>query len=260
MTQTTTSDTAVTTSTEAVLPLPESLAGTHVLVVGGGTGTGAAAARMLLGLGASVLVATRSGRLPDGVDTAAADGRIRAVAVDMRDEGALSAALGHEKLDHVVVTAADVIAGPVLALTYDQVSATMADWVKGSYQVARVVAPTLSPGGSITFFSGYAGARGLPGWGAGAAAGAGVEALVRVLALELAPLRVNTVRPGATDTAMFRALLGGADDAAVAGFGSTLLVGRIARPEEVAAAALFFMSNPAVTGTVVTVDGGASLI
>lgn len=67
------------------------------------------------------------------------------------------------------------------------------------------------------------------------------------------------MRSAATDTAMFRGLLGGADDDVVAAIGAGLPLGRIARPEEVAAAALFLMA-PYVTGTVVTVDGGASHI
>jgi NAD(P)-dependent dehydrogenase (short-subunit alcohol dehydrogenase family) len=81
-----------------------------------------------------------------------------------------------------------------------------------------------------------------------------------VLAVELAPagVRVNTVRSGPTDTDMFRGLLGGADDAAVGAVGAPFPLGRIARAEEVAAAALFLMANQYVTGTVITVDGGAS--
>jgi NAD(P)-dependent dehydrogenase (short-subunit alcohol dehydrogenase family) len=52
--------------------------------------------------------------------------------------------------------------------------------------------------------------------------------------------------------------VGGADDATIEAIGGTFPLGRIARPEEVAAAALFLMANQYVTGTVVTVDGGAS--
>jgi NAD(P)-dependent dehydrogenase (short-subunit alcohol dehydrogenase family) len=242
------------------VPSPEALAGARVLVIGGGSGTGAAAARMLAGVGARVLVATRSGTLPAGVVAGSGDGQVRAVAVDMLDEAALRAAVGGEELDHVVVTAAEVAAGPVLDTPYDQVETTISGWLRGSYTTARVTAPLLPPGGSITFFSGYSAARPLPGWGAGAAGGAGIEALARVLSVELAPrgVRVNTVRPGATDTGLLRGLLGGADDAAIAGMGATLPLGRVGRPEEVASAALFLMANPYVTGTVVTVDGGAS--
>lgn len=238
-------------------PLPTSLAGSHVLIIGGGTGWGAATAGLLAGVGAAVTVASRSGKRPEGLPDGADIGVRR---VDFLDEDALRALVdGLPRIDHVLVTAATILGGPVAATPYEQVADTIVGWLKGSYQVAHVAGPRITPGGSLTFTSGISVVRPQPNTAAPAAAGGGIEALGRVLALELAPVRVNTIRPGATDTALFRRLAGGADDATVAAIGSTLPLGRIARPAEVAAAALFLMSNPYVTGTVLGVDGAASL-
>ncbi len=81
--------------------------------------------------------------------------------------------------------------------------------------------------------------------------------------MELRPLRVNAVRPGSTDTPLFRTMIGAAEgpagQAAVAAAGATLPLGRVATAAEVAAAALFFMANSYVTGTIVTVDGGSTI-
>ena len=90
------------------------------------------------------------------------------------------------------------------------------------------------------------------------AAKAGVILLTRSLARELAPegIRVNCICPGGTDTPLLRTFVGSAG--AVARLGERSPMGRIARPEEVAAAALFLVSDEAsyVTGTTIYADGG----
>ena len=87
---------------------------------------------------------------------------------------------------------------------------------------------------------------------------AAVEALGRSLALELGPIRVNTIRPGFID---FWTILPEADAAAVrervrAGFPAR----RLGQPSDVGHAAVFLMTNPYVTGTVLDVTGGEHLV
>lgn len=89
---------------------------------------------------------------------------------------------------------------------------------------------------------------------------AAVEALSRALAVELGPLRVNTIRPGFIDSEMWDFL---GDDArqklrdkVVAGFP----VHRLGTPADIGHAAVFLMTNPYVTGAVLEVTGGESLV
>ena len=89
-----------------------------------------------------------------------------------------------------------------------------------------------------------------------AAAVAAVEGMTRALALDLAPIRVNAVAPGLIDTPLWDSF--GAQREAILAQGAGLPVGRIGRPEEVAAAVIFLMSNGFVTGTVLPIAAAAS--
>ncbi len=80
------------------------------------------------------------------------------------------------------------------------------------------------------------------------------------MAVELAPLRVNTVCPGAFDTPVLDRGFGARKDEALAPYLSSLPLGRLGRTDELAHAVLFLMTNGYVTGTVLHIDGGALLI
>jgi NAD(P)-dependent dehydrogenase (short-subunit alcohol dehydrogenase family) len=91
-----------------------------------------------------------------------------------------------------------------------------------------------------------------------AAAVAAVEGMTRALALDLAPIRVNAVAPGLIDTPLWDAF--GSQREAILARAAKLPVGRIGRPEEVAGAVMFLMSNGYVTGAVLPIDGGGGLV
>lgn len=93
-----------------------------------------------------------------------------------------------------------------------------------------------------------------------AAAFAAIEALTRALAVELGPRRVNTIRPGYTDSQMWDFLPASERDDLRRRVADALPVRRMGAPEDVAHAAVFLMTNPQVTGTVLEVTGGETLI
>ena len=115
-------------------------------------------------------------------------------------------------------------------------------------------------GGSITFMSGTAGRRPLPGAAVASASCGAVDAFARALALDLAPIRVNTITPGYVDTPLFDDILGAARDQVLADAAARLPVGRIGQPEDIAHAVLFLMQNGYVTGINLVVDGGGLLV
>lgn len=127
--------------------------------------------------------------------------------------------------------------------------------------VARHAATQISPRGSITFFSGTVTQKPISGGTAYAAVGAAAEAMARMLAFELAPIRLNTVVTGVIDTALWDALLDSETKSAIfSQIASSLPVRRLGTPDDVAQAVLFLIKNSFVDGTSLVVDGGHRLI
>lgn len=98
----------------------------------------------------------------------------------------------------------------------------------------------------------------MPTTAALAAVNAGIEAIVPVLAVELAPHRVNAVSPGVVDTGWWD-FLGEAKPAAFEQLASGTPVGRVGTPADIAAAITFLIDNTFTTGVALRVDGGARL-
>jgi NAD(P)-dependent dehydrogenase (short-subunit alcohol dehydrogenase family) len=89
---------------------------------------------------------------------------------------------------------------------------------------------------------------------------AAAEQLARALALELAPIRVNAIAPGWTDTPMWNGILGETKQETFKTVGEKIPTGTIATAEEAAHAVLMMMSNRAFNGEILHVDGGHRLV
>jgi NAD(P)-dependent dehydrogenase (short-subunit alcohol dehydrogenase family) len=84
--------------------------------------------------------------------------------------------------------------------------------------------------------------------------------MARSLALEVAPVRVNLIAAGFVDTPLSASLLGGQIDQRRAQLRTTLPIGRVVGPADVAALAIHLMTNTAITGATFTIDGGRQLV
>jgi NAD(P)-dependent dehydrogenase (short-subunit alcohol dehydrogenase family) len=114
--------------------------------------------------------------------------------------------------------------------------------------------------GSITICTGVGVARPRRGGAIVAAAAGASEVLARAVALEVAPIRVNVIRPGLVDTPLLTRMAGEHRESVIASQSKRIPLGRIAQPEEIAHAILFLMSNTYITGSTLTIDGGISLV
>lgn len=245
---------------EATLAPPLTLSGKKVVVVGGKTGIGLGVARAAHAAGATVVVASRriasAEERPDLAE-------FLQISVDIRDESAVRAAFDTiGALDHLVVTASPDLGswGSFMDADMNGVRSYMEGKFLGSWACARHSAPHLKPGGSITFLTGGLAVRPKAGFAAATSSFAAVEALSGSLALELAPTRVNTIRPGFIDTDMWSFLPAEHRDGLRKKVEEAFPARRAGKAEDIGHAALFLMTNPYVTGTVIEVSGGETLV
>ncbi|SEN47509.1 NAD(P)-dependent dehydrogenase, short-chain alcohol dehydrogenase family [Sphingomonas gellani] len=219
--------------------MPIDLTDAHVLVVGASGGIGRATADAFAAAGAQVARPPR--------DT-----------LDIADDASVEAFFAQaEPFDHVVVAAAQTRTGPVAGLDLTDATAAMNSKFFGAYRVAR--AARVNDGGSITFVSGFLSQRPSARSVLQGAINAALEALARGLALERAPVRVNTVSPGLIDTPLYAKMDNAARQAMFDKAAARLPARRVGKPEDIAQAILFVATNPYATGSTVTVDGGGTI-
>ncbi|MTJ80860.1 MAG: SDR family oxidoreductase [Telmatospirillum sp.] len=235
-------------------PLP--LAGRTVAVIGGSSGIGRAVAATARANGARLLLVARDpSRL---AEAAAALGGARTIAADIADPAWERSDPFRDIaiIDHLIITAGTVRLRPLAEQTAEDLRRIAAERFTGPLLAIASAVRRMPADGSITLTSGQIAARPLPVGVALAAAAGAVEAMTPALALELAPRRVNAVAPGMVDTPLLAKLLGDGRDAAIRQAASTLPAGRIAGDADVAAAILLLITNGAITGEVLHVDGG----
>ena len=174
----------------------------------------------------------------------------------------LQAATTNYKLDHIVFTAGDALKPiPIAEATVESVHATGTVRFMGKVMLAKLAPKYMFPGpnSSITLTGGTNSHKPVKGWAIIAAWGSGAEGLARGLAVDLAPIRVNLVSPGAVRTELFDSIPKERLDSILQGFAEASLVERVADPQDVAEAYIYAMKDRFVTGTIISTDGGRLL-
>ncbi len=235
------------------------LAGKNVVVIGGTSGIGLATAIAASELGAKVWAAGRSSAHMEKARTAT-NGKVNLVTLDTHDEEGMRSLFQEVgTIDHLVsaATGGTRTLKPFIEQTEDQFKDAFGKlW--GYAKVIRTGVPFVAKDGSITVVSGAPARKVKPNSSALSCVGAAVENMVRSVATEIAPIRINVVSPGIIDTALFDGL-GEQRNERVAAMVKGQLVERVGRPEEVAGALIYLMLNGYATGTTVDVDGGQLL-
>jgi NAD(P)-dependent dehydrogenase (short-subunit alcohol dehydrogenase family) len=144
--------------------------------------------------------------------------------------------------------------GPFLEMDMDGYKASF-DKLWGYANVVRYGTQHLSETGTIVLVSGAPARNTLPGEIAVGSVGGAVEAMVRSLAKEIAPRRINVVSPGVIDTPMVPTVVAGRDEM-LKKRTANFLVPRPGTADEVAQGIVFMVQNDFVTGTTIDVDGG----
>ena len=228
------------------------IAGKKAIVIGGTSGIGLAAATQLAAGGAEVIAVSRA---PDKAGDVGAG--IGLKQCDTLDRDALSALFRASAPFDILVSAATGggrAIGPFLEMEMDGYRASF-DKLWGYANVVRFGAEHMSQDGSIVLVSGAPARKCKPGQVALSSVGGAVEALVRAVAPEIAPRRLNVVSPGTIDTPMV-SLQGEERQAFYEKATAKNLIPRAGTADEVARGILFMIQNDFVTGTTIDVDGG----
>ena len=227
-----------------------------VVILGASSGIGAILAQICVAKGDTVHALARS---QDKLDALSDSPNFHAHAFDARDEDALRAKLQEiGEIDHLVLTMnAGSATGEFKTLEMSAIRNAFENKVF-PYMVA-ILAAADQVKGSITLVTGAAASAAFKNIGTLAATNSALNALVGVLALELAPVRVNGVSPGVTETPYWDGVPDDFRDEFFQSVGETTPVGRIGTAKEIAEAVLFVMEHGFTTGAILDVDGGAHL-
>lgn len=232
------------------------LSGSTVVVVGGTSGIGRATAKLAAARGATVHLTGRSQERAEEV-AAEIGMNARGAALELRDPESVAAFFGNlDRVDHLASPAASLDYAPFLDLDVEVAREIFDAKLFGAFGAVQAVLPRMSPDASVVLVGGLAADRPGEGTSAVSAVNGAVLTLARALALELAPIRVNAVSPGVTDTPGWSFMPEAERRDFFASVADSLPVGRIGRPEEVADAILFLMGAGFVTGETLHVDGG----
>ncbi|WP_428410332.1 SDR family oxidoreductase [Hyphococcus sp.] len=240
--------------------------GKHVFIFGGNSGIGLAAAEGFAAEGAALSL---TGRSKETLNKAAAKTGALALQSDMADPAASAAAINtavekNGPIDVLFVNAGVGGFAPIGDVTEEFWDNVHDVNLKGAFFAGKAALPHLRDGGAVVFTGSVGSQLALPGNAVYAAAKAGLRAMARTFAAELAPrkIRVNVVSPGPTETPLFYRNPGITDDAVDAlraQMREAVPLKRIGEPAEVARAVLFLSSDEAsfITGVDLFVDGGS---
>ncbi|KAJ9155566.1 Short chain dehydrogenase [Pleurostoma richardsiae] len=253
------------------------LQGKHVLVIGGSSGIGYAVAEGALASGANVTVSSsRKAKLDASVAALQAgypSQKVVGAAADLSGadvEDVLEAlfkeaesAFNNGQIHHVVYTAADALSLGGLADTTPELIARAGQMrLVAPLMTAKVAARHLekSASSSLTLTTGSTAEKPAPGWALVTYFAGGLQGLTKALAVDLAPVRVNAVRPGYVNTGLWDPMGEEAKEALLKKVGDRMLTGSVGQPEDVAEAYLWLLKDRNVTGTIASTDSGCFLI
>ena len=243
-----------------------SLAGKVSVVTGASRGIGRAIARTLAQRGGTVVLAARDeAKLAEGVrEIEAAGGKAFPVVMNVSDPASIDAAFARVletqgRIDHLVNNAGITRDNLLLRMKPDEWQDVIATNLTGVFLCTQVVLKPMlkqKSGGRIVNVTSVVGLMGNAGQANYAASKAGILGFTKSVAREVASrgITVNAVAPGFIETDMTQAMTDKAKEAVTA----SIPLGRVGKPEDIAAAVAFLVSEEAgyITGQVLAVDGG----
>lgn len=230
-----------------------------VVIVGGSSGIGFAVAKMVVATGGKVILGGRNlVKLQFAARELGANTTFHQI--DTTEQNSIINFFEHmPKIDHLFTPGASYSMGPIDKISDEVAESPLKSKFWGQYWSVKHALPKLHKDSSVVLMSGAASVRPLKFTAAYAAANSAVEGLGRALALELSPIRVNTISPGTVNSDLWQNRDKELRNFAFDMFSSLNIIGRVATVEEIAQSVCFLMSNTNMTGNTLFADGGYAI-
>jgi NAD(P)-dependent dehydrogenase (short-subunit alcohol dehydrogenase family) len=249
-----------TATLASLTPREPELLGQTVVVIGGSAGIGLETARLAHAEGAKVIL---TGRNPERLERAASEvDALSTAAFDATDFKLLERFFNNlpAPVDHVLVTGPGPYYASLEDFDLEKARRDIEAHLLLPLQVARNARNNVRAGGTLLFMGGTGGRRAAKGFALISALTAAGPAMTKNLAFELAPIRVNLIAAGFVDTPLSATLLGDQLEQRRNQLRTTLPIGRVVGPADVAALAVHIMANTALTGATYDIDGGQQFV
>ena len=237
------------------------ISNSNILIIGGGSGLGLGIAKECNKNGAQVVIASRSEeKLQHAVNEMGKTAKFEIVDISSKESiKALFNKVGH--IDHLVVTSGFVTGKNFNDLPEEDARSDFETNFWGKFSITKYGSKYINKGGSITFISGAFAKKTNPSVFITSVSVVAVEAMAKTLAISLSPIRVNVISPYVVDTN-----LAGSEQNSderkrhLESIADSLPSKCIGSPKNIGDAAVFLMTNPYVTGSVLSIDGGFTII
>ncbi len=232
-----------------------------VVIIGGSQGIGLDTAKEAIERGAKVTIASRSleklgkakSYLNDKVSVYQLDGT--------KEDEVESFFESFEKIDHLVISSSGGYGASIKELDIQAAKALFDSKLWVQMNAVKHASPKMAKGSSITLLTGIVAKKSIVGQMPYTGVAGAVESLGKMLALELAPVRVNVITPGFIHTSAWNTFMPEEQqNEFFNNFAQTLPVKQIGVAKDVSKGVLFFMESDYVTGAVLDIDGGQKLV
>lgn len=223
------------------------------IIVGGTSGLGRQLAQTLADRGESVVITGRDRERAQAI-AVEIGGKTTGIALDLAQPKTIAQSLaGVGKIKHVVVAAIERDENSVKDYDVDRAIRLVTLKLVGYTEVVHQLASRLAADASIVLFGGLAKERPYPGSTTVTTVNGGVTSMIRTLAVELAPVRVNAVHPGIVgDTPAWS----GKPKELLDGIKARTPTGRLVASQDVVDSVLFLLQNRSINGVNLIIDGG----
>jgi NAD(P)-dependent dehydrogenase (short-subunit alcohol dehydrogenase family) len=233
----------------------------HVVVVGGTSGIGLSLVRAAHALGCKLTLTGRGAeRVAETAKSVGSD--VVGRHLDLDDAGSIEAALKDgPSIDHLVLLPLYQVATTVKDFNVGEANKLLHIKITGYLKTVSTILPRLKPTSSIVVFGGLAKERPYPTSTMVTVANAGIVGIMKTLAVELAPIRVNSVSPGLVgDSPKWDAIVKKGENPVVNAMISRTPTRRLAAMNDVINGVFFLLDNSSINGVDLAIDGGIRLV